>query len=48
MRTIVCENNEGKLSLNKEDMDSIVSELSAGRLIVYPTETVYGLGCDPF
>ncbi len=48
MRTIVCENNNGKLSINKEDMDSIVTELSAGRLIVYPTETVYGLGCDPF
>ena len=48
MRTIVCEKNNGKLSINKEDMDSVVTELSAGRLIVYPTETVYGLGCDPF
>ncbi len=25
-----------------------MAELSAGRLIVYPTDTVYGLGCDPF
>ena len=48
MRTIVCDNNNGKLSINKQHMDSIVTELSARRLIVYPTETVYGLGCDPF
>lgn len=48
MRTIICENNNGSLSINKEDMDLVISELSAGRLIVYPTETVYGIGCDPF
>jgi len=32
----------------EERMEHIVTELVAGRLIVYPTETVYGLGCDPF
>jgi len=29
-------------------MGSVLGQLSSGRLIVYPTETVYGLGCDPF
>lgn len=48
MRKIVCENSSGSLSISKEDMDCVISELSAGRLIVYPTETVYGIGCDPF
>ena len=26
----------------------VVSELRSGHLIVYPTETIYGLGADPF
>lgn len=28
------------------DMNKIVSALRAGEVLVYPTETVYGLGCD--
>ncbi|WP_019177350.1 L-threonylcarbamoyladenylate synthase [Methanomassiliicoccus luminyensis] len=38
----------GVVTIPEEQMERIVSELAAGRLIVYPTETVYGLGCDPF
>jgi L-threonylcarbamoyladenylate synthase len=35
-------------SLNQEDLDEICSILKSGELIVYPTETLYGLGADPF
>ena len=28
--------------------DDAVSQLQAGEVIAYPTEAVYGLGCDPF
>lgn len=45
---IKCERKDGVLTIPEEQLKHIVSELSAGRLIVYPTETVYGLGCDPF
>jgi len=31
-----------------EIIQSAVSALQQGRLIAYPTEGVYGLGCDPF
>lgn len=30
------------------DTASAVEELRAGNIIAYPTEAVYGLGCDPF
>lgn len=29
-------------------VDEIVRVVSEGGLIIYPTDTVYGLGCDPF
>ncbi len=32
----------------KRHVDRIVDELSRGGVIVYPTDTVYGLGCDIF
>ncbi|MGD0817545.1 MAG: L-threonylcarbamoyladenylate synthase [Methanomassiliicoccales archaeon] len=37
----VCEIEDDKFEM-------VVSELRSGHLIVYPTETVYGLGADPF
>jgi L-threonylcarbamoyladenylate synthase len=37
----VCEIQDDKFEM-------IVSELRSGHLIVYPTETIYGLGADPF
>ncbi len=30
------------------DISAAVEQLKAGRVIAYPTEAVYGLGCDPF
>jgi L-threonylcarbamoyladenylate synthase len=29
-------------------LDTVLSELHSGKMVVYPTETVYGLGSDPF
>ncbi len=31
---------------NQKDIDSVVNVLRNGGLIIYPTDTVYGLGCD--
>ena len=31
---------------NQKEIDKIVSVLKNGGLIIYPTDTVYGLGCD--
>jgi L-threonylcarbamoyladenylate synthase len=38
-----------KINLNKisqEEVDLIVEYLKSGKVIAYPTDTVYGLGCD--
>ncbi|WP_111708383.1 L-threonylcarbamoyladenylate synthase [Lutibacter citreus] len=31
---------------NEKDLDKVVKVLKKGGLIIYPTDTVYGLGCD--
>lgn len=48
MEIIKCELKDGVPTIPESSLKHIVQELTAGRLIVYPTETVYGLGCDPF
>lgn len=48
MEIIKCEFKDGAMTIPESKLKQIVHELAAGRLIVYPTETVYGLGCDPF
>lgn len=38
-----------KINLNKikkEQIDTIVDYLKRGKIIAYPTDTIYGLGCD--
>ena len=35
------------LSLEAKKIDQIVSALARGQLVVYPTDTIYGLGADP-
>lgn len=35
-----------KISLDSVNIEKIASEIRAGKTIVYPTETCYGLGCD--
>ena len=48
MRTIVGRKKGGHWALSREDYEAVCQVLDAGKLIVYPTDTVYGLGCDPF
>ena len=48
MEIIRAREEGGVPTIQDSDKKRILAELSAGRLIVYPTETVYGLGCDPF
>mgnify|MGYP000852384666 FL=1 len=48
MEIIRATEKDGVPTIPDSDRKRIVAELTAGRLIVYPTETVYGLGCDPF
>ena len=31
---------------NQKEIDKVVKILKNGGLIIYPTDTVYGLGCD--
>ena len=28
------------------DKQKIIDEIKAGKIFVYPTDTIYGLGCD--
>ncbi len=51
MKLIKCPKSKGECgecSLSDEEVDEIVSVLKAGELIVYPTDTLYGIGADPF
>jgi L-threonylcarbamoyladenylate synthase len=33
---------------NQKQLDQTVGLVKAGGVIAYPTEAVFGLGCDPF
>jgi len=51
MKVIKCTNHKNgckKCDLREKDMDEIVATLKAGELVVYPTDTLYGVGADPF
>lgn len=48
MRTIKGRMKAGHWVLSRDDYETVCEVLDAGKLIVYPTDTVYGLGCDPF
>lgn len=37
-----------KKQINNKDLDTIVSTIKDGGLVVFPTETVYGIGADTF
>lgn len=49
MEIIKCnDGNCQKCDFSEDVLDKILSELNSGKLVVYPTETLYGLGADPF
>lgn len=33
--------------ISQEELDLAINALTEGQVIAYPTESVYGLGCDP-
>jgi L-threonylcarbamoyladenylate synthase len=48
MKVIRCRRIGGKMRLSKAALAEVHEVVSSGGLVVYPTETVYGLGADPF
>lgn len=51
MKVIKCTDHKTvckKCDLPEKDMDEIVAALRSGELIVYPTDTLYGIAADPF
>jgi len=51
MKLIKCPDKKNgckKCDLKEKDMDEIVAVLKGGDLVVYPTDTLYGIGADPF
>src|SRR3972149_1564474 len=48
MRTIAGRMKGGHWALAREEYEAVCQALDAGHLIVYPTDTLYGLGGDPF
>jgi len=50
MKVFKCVDRKGckKCELHEKDMDEIIAALKAGDLVVFPTDTLYGIGADPF
>jgi len=51
MKVIKCADRKSgcrKCDLSEKELDEIVGALKAGELVVFPTDTLYGLGGDPF
>ena len=51
MKVIKCPDQKRgckKCNLSEKDMDEVISALKAGELVIFPTDTLYGLGADPF
>ena len=47
-KTVVAQSLGTKFLLEARALDQVRAVVQAGGLIVYPTDTVYGLGADPF
>lgn len=48
MRRLKCDISKGLDTKCMEAINAAAEDISAGKLIVYPTETVYGIGADIF
>ncbi len=51
MRVIRCPDRKSgckRCDLPEKDLDEMVSVLKSGDLVVFPTDTLYGIGADPF
>lgn len=51
MKVFKCANRKGlckDCDLSEAEVDEIVAVLKEGELIIYPTDTLYGIGADPF
>ena len=51
MKVIKCANSKDvckHCQMSESDLDEVVAVLKSGELIVYPTDTLYGIGADPF
>jgi len=48
MKVMKCRKVGGKFRLGKVALTEAHEVIASGGLVVYPTETVYGLGADPF
>lgn len=50
MKVIKCVDRKNckKCELREKDLDEVVATLRSGSLVVFPTDTLYGLGADPF
>ena len=51
MKVIKCDDKKNgckKCDLSEKELEEIVATLKSGELVVFPTDTLYGLGADPF
>lgn len=51
MKVIKCGDKKAgckKCDIGEKELDEIVAVLRSGELVVFPTDTLYGLGADPF
>lgn len=50
MKVIKCADRKGckKCDLREKDMDEIVAVLKSEELVIFPTDTLYGVAADPF
>jgi len=37
-----------RVSCTDSDVKVVIKKIKAGKIIVFPTDTVYGIGCDPY
>jgi len=50
MKVIKCADRKNckRCDLREKEMDEIIAVLKSGELVVFPTDTLYGIGADPF